>query len=192
MRDFLRGSPVPSSGAGTEASILLLPPDRKAEYLPVDKAEKKALDRLDLKILDVLQADGRITIQTLSERVALSPSACLARVRHLEASGVICGYQARIALDLIRSTLALYAEVTLSRHNPEAFRRFETAIAAMPEIVEAAQVSGAFDYLLKVIVPDIQTWRELAARLQADTGVEKVTSLILLKPAKVFEGVPLA
>ncbi len=158
----------------------------------MEKAEKKPLDRLDLKILDVLQADGRITIQCLSERVALSPSACLARVRHLEASGVIRGYQAKIALDRIRSTLALYAEVTLSKHSPEAFLRFETAIAAMPEIVEAAQVSGAFDYLLKVIVPDIQAWRELAARLQAESGVEKVTSLILLKPAKAFEGVPLA
>lgn len=156
------------------------------------KPEKNALDRTDLKILEVLQAEGRITIQALSDRVALSPSACVARVRQLEASGIISGYHAHVALELVRSTLVIYAEVTLSRHSPSAFGQFEAAIGALPEIVEAGQVSGPFDYLLKVVVPDVQAWRELAARLQdGAAGVEKVTSHILLKPAKRFAGLPL-
>jgi DNA-binding Lrp family transcriptional regulator len=152
----------------------------------------KSLDRTDLKILQALQSEGRMTNQTLAARVSLSPSACLARIRQLEASGVISGYHAHVALELVRSTLFLYAEISLKRHNPAEFARFEATIRTMPEIVEAAQVSGQFDYLLKVVVPDIRAWRELAARLQdGEGGVEKVITHVVLKDAKAFSGYPL-
>jgi Lrp/AsnC family leucine-responsive transcriptional regulator len=78
----------------------------------------KNLDRTDLKILQALQSEGRITNQTLAARVALSPSACLARIRQLEATGVISGYHAHVALELVRPTLFLYAEISLKRHSP--------------------------------------------------------------------------
>lgn len=152
----------------------------------------KNLDRTDLKILQALQAEGRLTNQTLAARVALSPSACLARIRHLESAGVISGYHAHIAVELVRPTLMILAEISLKRHNSAEFARFEAAIKAMPEIVEAAQVSGQFDYLLKVVVPDIRAWRELAGRLQdGESGVEKVFTHIVLKDAKTFSGFPL-
>ena len=152
----------------------------------------KNLDRTDLKILQALQSEGRITNQTLAARVALSPSACLARIRQLEADGVICGYSAHIAVELVRPTLLILAEISLKRHNSKEFERFESTIRSIPEIVEAAQVSGQFDYLLKVLVPDIRAWRELAGRLQdCESGVEKVITHIVLKDAKSFRGFPL-
>ena len=151
-----------------------------------------ALDDRDLKILDALQRDGRLTNQALAEAVALSPSACLARVRRLEADGLIAGYHAALALEKIRPTLFVFAEVTLKRHHPDDCARFETAIAAIDEVVEAAEVSGAFDYLLKIAAPDVRRWRELADRLLAeDLGVDKIASHILMKEAKAFAGYPL-
>jgi len=152
----------------------------------------KSLDRTDVRILQALQAEGRLTNQTLAARVALSPSACLARIRQLEAAGVICGYHAHVAMELVRPTLVILAEISLKRHNSNEFARFEATIRTIAEIVEAAQVSGQFDYLLKVVVPDIRAWRELAGRLQdGESGVEKVISHIVLKDAKAFAGYPL-
>ncbi len=147
----------------------------------------KNLDRTDLKILQALQSEGRITNQTLAARVALSPSACLARIRQLEAAGVICGYHAHVALELVRPALFIYAEISLKRHSPAEFTRFESMVKEIPEVVEAVQVSGQFDYLLKIVVPDIRSWRELAARLQDEGGVEKVFTHVVLKDAKTFE-----
>ena len=152
----------------------------------------KDLDRTDLKILQMLQAEGRVSNQTLAARVSLSPSACLARVRQLEADGVIAGYHAHIVIEEVRPTVIILAEIVLQRHNPQEFARFEAAIKKIPEIVEAAQVSGQFDYLLKVVVPDIRAWRAVAGRLQdSDAGVEKVFTHIVLKEAKAFSGFPL-
>ncbi len=152
----------------------------------------KSLDRTDIRILQALQREGRLTNQTLAERVALSPSACLARIRQLETAGVILGYHAHVAVELVRPTLIIYAEISLKRHGSAEFTRFETVINGMPEIAEAAQVSGPYDYLLKVVVPDIRAWRELARVLQdGEAGVEKVISHIILKEAKAFSGFPL-
>jgi DNA-binding Lrp family transcriptional regulator len=152
----------------------------------------KDLDRTDLKILQTLQAEGRLSNQTLAARVSLSPSACLARVRQLETDGVIAGYHAHIVIEEVRPTVIILAEIVLQRHNPQEFARFEAAIKKIPEIVEAAQVSGQFDYLLKVVVPDIKAWRDVAGRLQdSDAGVEKVFTHIVLKEAKAFSGFPL-
>lgn len=150
------------------------------------------VDRIDLKILTALQADGRITNQALAQRVALSPSACLVRVRSLEANGLITGYFAHIAADRLRPTLVVFAEVTLTRHHPADFEAFETFALRTPEIVEAAQVNGAFDYLLKVVVADIRSWLELSDQiLNSEIGVDKISSHVMMKAAKSFSGYPL-
>lgn len=152
-----------------------------------------ALDRIDLKILAALQADGRITNQALADQVALSPSACLSRVRRLEREGFIQGYHARLDIERIRPTLTVYGEVTLKSHRPAELLAFEAALAAIPEVVEAAQVSGPFDYLIKAVCPDVRAWGELADRLlQEDLGVDKIASHILMKDAKPFRGAPVS
>lgn len=148
------------------------------------------VDRIDLRLLAALQAEGRITNQALSERVGLSPSACLVRVRRLEASGLILGYHASVATERLRPTVVIFAETTLTRHHPADFAAFEAFALTVPEIVEAAQVSGAFDYLLKVAVSDMRAWRELSDRiLNSDLGVGKISSHVMMKAAKTSEGV---
>lgn len=150
-----------------------------------------SLDRIDLKILSILQVDGRITNQALADQVALSPSACLARVRRLEAERLILGYHARLDLERIRPTVTVYGEVTLKSHRPADLLHFEAVLAEIPEVVEAAQVSGPFDYLIKVVCPDVRAWGELADRLlQEGLGVDKIASHILMKDAKPFRGAP--
>lgn len=150
------------------------------------------LDRIDRRILATLQADGRITNQALAEQVALSPSACLARVRHLEKAGVIEGYGARLNPWSMEASLILYAEVWLKGHHPDDLARFEAAIADIPEIVEASYVSGPFDYLIKVVVPDMASWIELSEGLIArDLGADKIITHVLMKKTKRFTGYPI-
>lgn len=150
-----------------------------------------SLDRIDLKILETLQADARITNQALADRVGLSPSACLTRVRRLEAAGLILGYHARLAIERIHPAVTVFGEVTLKSHRPADLAVFEAELADIPEVVEAAQVSGPFDYLIKVVTRDIRSWGELADRLlRDDLGVDKIASHILMKDAKPYRGAP--
>ncbi len=150
------------------------------------------LDRIDRRILAALQADGRLTNQALSEQAALSPSACLARVRRLEKAGVIQGYHARVDPFMVDVGLVLFAEVTLRAHGADDLARFDAAIAAIPQIVEASHVSGAFDYLLKVVVTDLAEWNGIGQQLTAaEAGADRVNTHVLLRKPKVFVGYPI-
>lgn len=150
------------------------------------------LDRIDRRILAILQAEGRLANQALSSRVALSPSACLARVRRLERAGVIRGYHARLDPFRLDIGLVLFVEVTLDGHGPAAAARFETAIEALPEVVEASHVSGDFDYLLKIVVADMAAWTRLRERLiGSDAGIERITTHVLISKPKIFVGYPI-
>lgn len=150
-----------------------------------------ALDRIDRRILAALQADGRLTNQALSQRVALSPSACLARVRRLERAGVIQGYHARLDPFMLDVGVVLYAELTLKGHGTEELARFDAAIAALPQIVEASHVSGAYDYLLKVVVADLSEWTRIGEHLTAaEVGAERINTHVLLRKPKIFVGYP--
>ena len=149
------------------------------------------LDRIDRRILAALQADGRLTNQALSERVALSPSACLARVRRLEQAGVIQGYHARLDPFMLDVGVVLFAEITLKGHSTDDLARFDAAIAALPQVVEASHVSGAYDYLLKVVVADLAEWTAIGEQLTvAEVGAERINTHVLLRKPKVFVGYP--
>lgn len=150
-----------------------------------------ALDRIDRRILSNLQAEGRLTNQALAEKVALSPSACLARVRRLEEAGFIQGYHARLDPFRLEVGLVLFAEVTLKGHGPDELARFDAAIAAMPQVVEASHVSGAYDYLLKVVVADMGEWTRIGERLTAaEAGAERINTHVLMRKPKIFVGYP--
>ena len=149
------------------------------------------LDRIDRKILAILQAEARLTNQALAGRVALSPSACLARVRRLERAGVIQGYHARLDPFMLDIGLVLFAEVTLKGHSPHELARFEAALNAIPQVVEASHVSGAYDYLLKAVVADIAEWTRIAERLTApEAGGDRINTHVLMGKPKVFVGYP--
>lgn len=149
------------------------------------------LDRIDRRILAALQEDARLTNQALSERVALSPSACLARVRRLERAGVIQGYHARLDPFALDIGLVLYADITLEGHSPAELARFEQTIAGLPQVVEASHVTGAFDYILKVVVADMAEWTRIAERLTAaELGVDRINTHLVMRKPKFFTGYP--
>ena len=151
-----------------------------------------SIDRIDRKIIAVLQRDGRITNAALADEVALSPSACLARMRRLETMGVITGYRADIAVEKLRAALIIYGEVTLKRHLPEDFRAIEALFAEDPRVLEAAEISGKSDYMVKVLVTDMAEWRDLTAQWTAGPWqIERVSSSVAMHRTKGFAGYPL-
>lgn len=151
--------------------------------------EHITVDARDLAILRELQADGRLTNQALSDKVGLSASATLARTKRLEKAGVITGYGAHIDRGKLGPSVTVFAEVTLKRHHPEDFTRFDQVLAETPEVVEAAQVSGAYDYLIRVVTRDVPAWNDLVDRLtEADAGADKIVSRVMMKAAKPFAG----
>ena len=123
-------------------------PERTTRYV--------TLDNVDRKLLSQLQQEGRRTNQALADDVGLSPSACLARVRRLEALGVIVGYHAEVAAELLGPTMMVFAELTLRKHLIAELDAFDRVLDTITAIVEAYRISGAYDYLLKAEVADVR------------------------------------
>lgn len=140
------------------------------------------LDRYDRHILEVLQADGRLSNQELAERIGLSPSPCLRRVRALEEAGLITGYRALVDAKKLGLTLMALLHISMDKHTPERFANFEKKVAAQPEVLECLLITGQeADYQLKVIVRDMDAYQELLlnriTRIEGVTGVH--TSFVL-------------
>jgi Transcriptional regulators len=119
------------------------------------------LDRLDKKILDRLQKNGRISIAELAEHVGLSASACAERVRRLERDRVITGYYARIKPEAVGKTLLVFVEIKLSAKSGDVFEKVKTELLLIPEVMECHLVSGAFDYLVKFRLRGMAEYRHL-------------------------------
>jgi len=134
------------------------------------------LDRYDRQILEVLQQDGRISNQDLADRIGLSPSPCLRRVRALEESGLITGYRALLDAKKLGLSLMALIGISMDQHTPERFANLESTIAGIPEILECLLITGQqSDYQLKVVVRDMDAYQELLlnkiTRIQGVTGV---------------------
>lgn len=141
------------------------------------------LDRIDLRILSQLQENGRISNVDLAERVGLSASPCLQRVKRLEKAGYIEGYGAQVQFEKLGAFLMVFTEVTLSDHRTADFARFETAIRKVEEVVECHLVSGGYDYLLKFMARSIADYQRTIERvLEAEIGIEKYFSYVVMKP----------
>jgi len=152
-----------------------------------------SLDRFDLKILTHLEREGRCSNVELAEAVGLSQSPCLVRTKRLQESGVIRGYGADIALEKLGDYVIVFSEVTISSHRRPDFRKFEEAADRHCEIVEWYNVSGGYDYLLKIVAPSVACFQELMERLlQSDIGIAKFTSRIVLRQASGKRAHPLA
>ena len=119
------------------------------------------LDRLDRKILDALQRNGRITMTELGEQIGLSTSPCAERVRRLERQGVITGYHARVDPQAIGKTLLVFVEITLSSKSGEVFEAVRREMLYLPEVMECHLVSGSFDYLVKARLHAMSDYRDL-------------------------------
>jgi len=134
------------------------------------------LDRYDKKILEVLQAEGRIHNQDLADRIGLSASPCLRRVRALEESGLILGYRAMLDARKLGLTLMALIHISMDVHTPERFGHFEAAVAVLPEVLVCLLITGQdADYQLKVAVRDMDHYQFLL--LNKITRIEGVTGV---------------
>ncbi len=122
---------------------------------------ERGLDKIDAKILRVLQKDGRISNLKLAETVHLSPTAVLERVKRLTRDGYILGYEAKLNPDKLGAGMMVFVEVVLDRTTPDVMNAFRAAVQVRTEILECHLVAGGFDYLIKTRVADMQAYREL-------------------------------
>ncbi|HXQ49480.1 MAG TPA: Lrp/AsnC family transcriptional regulator [Stellaceae bacterium] len=150
----------------------------------------RGLDAIDVRILAALQRDGRMTIQKLAGRAGLTPRPCLERVRRLQASGVIIGYQAVIDLDQLSRPVTVISEIALESQARR--EQVERRLRTIDEVVECWEVSGAFDYIARVVCADLSGYESLTSQLIGDgvLGVARIVSHIVLRPVRRFAGYP--
>jgi Lrp/AsnC family transcriptional regulator, leucine-responsive regulatory protein len=134
------------------------------------------LDRYDQQILEILQTEGRIANQDLADRIGLSPSPCLRRVRTLEESGLITGYRALLDAKKLGLSLMALVHISMDRHTPERFANFEASVSVLPEVLECLLITGQdADYQIKVAVRDMDHYQALLlnklTRIEGVTGV---------------------
>ncbi|NDZ18354.1 ArsR family transcriptional regulator [Variovorax sp. WS11] len=150
-----------------------------------DAAQLLGLDRLDLRILSALQADGRIANLKLAEAIGLSPTAVLARVQRLTRDGYILGYEARLNPLKLGAGMLVFVEVLLDRTTPNVFDAFKAAVQVRPEIMECHMVAGGFDYLLKTRSADMNDYRNFAGTvLWQLPGVRETRTYAVMEEVK--------
>ncbi len=145
----------------------------------------KRLDRIDRRILALLQTKGRISYVDLAEQVGLSTSPCLERVKRLERGGYIQGYQARLDADKLGAALLVFVEISLNYTSGKVFEEFRSAVRLWPEIQECHLVSGDFDYLLKIRIADMAAYRALLGDIiHTLPGVRDSRTLVAMETVK--------
>ena len=143
------------------------------------------IDRIDRRILDVMQKDGRISNLKLAEQVSLSPTAVLARVQRLTKDGFILGYEARLNPLKLGAGMLVFVEVLLDRTSPNVFEQFKAAVQVRDEIMECHMVAGGFDYLLKTRTADMNSYREFAGSvLWQLPGVRETRTYAVMEEVK--------
>ena len=149
-------------------------------------------DSTDWSILAILQENARISNVDLAGKVHLSPSPCLARVKALEESGLIRRYVALLEPSAIGLGINVFVQVRLERQNEVALVTFEAAVASRPEVMECYLMTGTSDYLLRVVVPDLERFQQFVVGfLSRVPGVGNIQSSVALKPVKYKTALPL-
>ncbi len=150
------------------------------------------LDRIYLRLLSLLQRQGRLSNQALSEAVGLSPRPCLERLRRLEAEGIVRGYHADVDVERLCQAITVMTTVRLRHHKPEDFQRFDAAVRGIPEIIDCAKVSGGFDYILRFACRSMGEYDALSDRLLSiGPPIDHISSHVVLAQTKPFAGWPL-
>jgi Lrp/AsnC family transcriptional regulator of ectoine degradation len=151
------------------------------------------LDARDLRILDIIQRNGRISKKALAEEIGVTMTPCFQRLQRLEKEGFIRGYRGVVEARRFGPFVWVYTHVTLVRHRTADFERFESAVNGIQEVIECDVVSGGVDYILKVIVRDIAHYQRLIEELMArDIGISVYISYIVTKRVKESASIPLA
>ncbi|HEU0062088.1 MAG TPA: Lrp/AsnC family transcriptional regulator, partial [Hyphomicrobiaceae bacterium] len=151
---------------------------------------KYDLDAIDRRIVAALQADGRLSNVDLADRIGLSPSPCLRRVKRLEREGYIEGYRAALRRERVGLSFSVFLGVKIDGHANERALVFEQAVTEMPEVIACHMISGEADYLLEVVVPDLEGYQQfLVGKLLNLPMVREVRSNIAIQTLKA--GAPL-
>lgn len=148
------------------------------------------LDAIDVRIIAAVQNDGRISINDLAEKVGLSPSPCARRLRILEEKGVIKGYAAMIDQTKVGLPVSAFASIKLERQREEDLDRFARAVAGWPEVVDCYLMTGQRDYLMRIVVRDLQAYetfiKSKLTRLEGIASIETSFALDQVKRAEVL------
>lgn len=148
------------------------------------------LDKIDRKILDILQSNAKITNAQLSKDIGLSPAPTLERVKKLETSGIIKSYHAKLDTDKIGLGVHTFVQVSLKGHNKKNIDLFIGEINNIPEIIECHHITGSGDFILKVISSDIQTYQQLmlekVSEIEVVDGLQSMIILSTFKDSKVL------
>ncbi len=153
---------------------------------------KSDLDAIDHQIVVALQADGRLSNVDLADKVGLSPSPCLRRVKRLEREGYIEGYRAALRRERVGLSFSVFVGVKIDGHANERALLFETAVTAMPEVIACHLIAGEADYLLEVVVPDLEGYQQfLVGKLLNLAMVREVRSNIAIQTVKAGAPLPL-
>src|SRR4249919_2150872 len=153
---------------------------------------KNDLDAIDCRIISALQADGRLTNIDLADRIGLSPSPCLRRVKRLEREGYIEAYRAVLQRDRVGLGFSVFVGVKIDGNANERALGFEKAVIAMPEVVACHMVSGESDYFLEIVVPDLDHYRRFLVDKLLDLPiVREVRSNIAIQTVKANAPLPL-
>ncbi len=148
-------------------------------------------DDIDVRILSLLQDNGRMTNVELAERVGLTAPPCLRRVRALEQQGAITGYHAALDPAALGYNLTVFAMVSLKSQAESDLRAFEQMVAEIPEVRECHMLNGEIDFILKIVAPDLQSFQHiLTTRLTPAPNVEHVKTSLTIRTSKALPGVP--
>lgn len=153
--------------------------------------KQRNLDRIDLQILDILQRQAKISNVELAKKVNLSASPCLERVRRLESLGVIKRYAAILDGDKLNAGMTAFIQVTLDRTKDDVFTQFKRKLVEIKEVAECHMVAGGFDYLIKLRVADIKSYRHVLGKIVDMDGVSQTHTYVVIEDVKEDSGISL-
>lgn len=157
------------------------------------RKQHQGMDRIDRRILHILQQRGRISNVDLAREINLSTTPCAERVRRLERDGVITGYKATVDPEKIGLSICIFVEVKLDHTTPAAFERFHETVADLAEVAECYMIAGEFDYLLKLMVADVSVHRRfMNESLPKLPDVQQTRSYVVVEQLKHQEALPIA
>ncbi len=154
-------------------------------------SKPKILDRIDLAILEALQSNGRIANVDLAQKVNLSASPCLDRVRRLEQDGYIIRYGAFLNAKMLNYGMSAFIQVTLDRTTADVFENFKQAVVKIKEVAECHLVAGGYDYLLKIRFRDMQAYREILEKVVSLPAISQTHTYMITEHIKEDSGIPI-
>lgn len=155
------------------------------------KRKASVMDRIDKKILGLIQEDARLTTAEIADKVGLSASPCARRIKRLEQDGIIAGYHAYLVRDKVGIAMTVFVEVSLNNHQVTSIDHFEQAVVEMEEVVSCHVVSGAYDYLLEVVAKDLTGYEAFTRKLQRLQNVKDIHTHLAIRNVKNSAALPI-